>query len=355
MSMDLNPLGGILQGVGSIASALSNIGAAKRQAKRQKELMQFEDKINDENYQQQLADQRQLIDEERAYNDFGSVMSRAENAGVNPLYALGAGSAGGSISTSTPSHGDVSVPSPTPDPLGTALSTASAGVGQVLDAAVKQKELEAKEVENKSKEVDLAMKEKDLADKDRAVAHQVTMDSLAEESQSLRNASQRLQNSFDSATFDDRVSMVGETLDQAREQNRILDEEYKQKQIDTEFYRREKEVALRSQLVGIAYQLRMVSKADEEEVHRAFMRNLDESKFSLEEKRLAENVANNIFSHNLEVAKLQNSISEALTFRDGLVGQITNALDSAISFIPGTRQYQYGRQRAKNKALYREE
>lgn len=139
-------VGAILQGVGSIASALSNIGAAKRQVKRQKELMQAQDKINDENYQQQLADQRQLIDEERAYNDFGSVMSRAEAAGVNPLYALGAGSTGGNISTSTPSHGDSSIPAAVSDPTVAAFSTASAGIGQVLDTAIKKQQLKQMEL-----------------------------------------------------------------------------------------------------------------------------------------------------------------------------------------------------------------
>lgn len=346
-------VGGLLQGVGSVVSALSNIGAAKRQAKRQKELMVAQDQINDGNYQQQLADQRQLIDEERAYNDFGSVMSRAENAGVNPLYALGAGSTGGNISTSTPSHADASIPSPTPDPLGVALSTASAGIGQALDAAIKQKELEGKEVENESKEVDLAMKEKDLADKDRAVAHQVTMDSLAEESQSLRNASQKLQNSFDSATFDDRVSMVGETLEQAREQNRLLDEEYKQKQIDTEFYRTEKETALRSALVAMNYQLRMIQKADEEEFNRAFMRGIESSNLSIRERQLAETIARNIADHNLDVARLMEKIQNETIYSDGFVGSIFRLFDNALSNVPGSKTWSYRRSGNKLEELKR--
>lgn len=128
--------------IGGTITALGSIGAGKRQEARQKRLMDYEDQIADENYSKQLSDQRQLIDEERAYNDFGSVMSRAAAAGLNPLYAVGAPSTGGNISTSTPSQGDPSIPAASQDPQQVAFGAIGSAVTESLDAAIKSEQLE---------------------------------------------------------------------------------------------------------------------------------------------------------------------------------------------------------------------
>lgn len=133
--------------IGGTITALGSIGAGKRQENRQKRLMDYQDAIADANYAKQLADQRQLIDEERAYNDFGSVMSRAAASGVNPLYAIGAPSTGGSISTSTPSQGDPSIPAVSQDPAQVAFGAVGSAVTASLDAAIKKEQLEQMKLE----------------------------------------------------------------------------------------------------------------------------------------------------------------------------------------------------------------
>lgn len=92
-------------------------------------------KWNRQDYERQLADQERLIDEERAYNDFDSVMRRAAKAGVNPLHALGVGAvSGGNTTTSVPDISPSNV-----NPL---------HVGGFLDAQMKIEQIKAAKIEN---------------------------------------------------------------------------------------------------------------------------------------------------------------------------------------------------------------
>lgn len=97
--------------LGSITSIATSFGGTRRQ----KKLMDYQDRINDANYererqdkladyQMQLNDQRQLIDEERRYTSIGSVMQRARNANVSPLAALGV-SSGNTLASVSPVSG----------------------------------------------------------------------------------------------------------------------------------------------------------------------------------------------------------------------------------------------------------
>lgn len=127
--------GAIMNGLGSITSIATSIGGTRRQ----KKLMQEQDRINDENYQRerqdkladyqmQLNDQRQLIDEERKYTSIGSVMQRARDANVSPLAALGV-SSGNTLAGVSPVSGTSSQGvSQAPD--------TSASRGQAVMAAV---------------------------------------------------------------------------------------------------------------------------------------------------------------------------------------------------------------------------
>lgn len=92
-------------------------------------------KWNRQDYERQLADQERLIDEERAYNDYDSVMRRAAKAGVNPLHALGVGAvSGGNTTTSVPDISQSNV-----NPL---------NVGGFLDSQMKREQIRAMKIEN---------------------------------------------------------------------------------------------------------------------------------------------------------------------------------------------------------------
>lgn len=119
MSEFWNKLGtGLSSGsfLGSLVGGLFNIGSLKRQRKQQEKLMSFQDQLQDENYQRELDDKRQLIAEDREYNSIGAQMKRAKEAGVSPLAALGV-SSGNSVSASAPASSSVSVPGAPQDPL----------------------------------------------------------------------------------------------------------------------------------------------------------------------------------------------------------------------------------------------
>lgn len=169
----LGSLGGLAS---SVIGAISSIG----QTRRQKKLMNYQAELNqqmfntqqraqEEMYARQLADQRQLIQEEREYNDYASVKARAQKAGVNPLYALGASGGIGiqSSSGSAPSLGAASangVSIASPDSIGSNLIAAGSTLASIsrqnalLDAEVRTAEANARKAE-----IEAYWKDRDLS------------------------------------------------------------------------------------------------------------------------------------------------------------------------------------------------
>ncbi len=131
---------------GAGISGASLIGSGKRKVKRQKELMDYQDKINDANYTKELQDQRQLIAEDREYNSIGAQMQRAREAGVSPLAALGVAS-GNSVSASAPSTGSVGIPSEPSDPISSAGNIIGSSITGVTDHLIKTETLKQAKVE----------------------------------------------------------------------------------------------------------------------------------------------------------------------------------------------------------------
>ena len=133
---------------GAIAGGTSTVAGIKS-VKKQKKLMAYQDKINDENYDKQLSDQRQLISEDRQYNSIGAQIERAKNAGISPLAALGV-STPSSLSASTPSQDGVSIPSDPSAQYFNSAATAFQGAESSLRSALlgstqrKQEELKLK-------------------------------------------------------------------------------------------------------------------------------------------------------------------------------------------------------------------
>lgn len=137
-------------GVGAITGVASTVGGllgSIGQGKRQRKNMDYQYELNkrmyeqqrDDNllmYQRQLADQRELIADERAYNDFSSVAARARKAGVNPLAVFGNGgvgiqsSAGSTPSYNAPNAGSSSIPGV--DSIGANLISGGATISNII-------------------------------------------------------------------------------------------------------------------------------------------------------------------------------------------------------------------------------
>lgn len=169
------PLGGLLSLGSTLGGALASIGQTKRQKKlmdyQQQLANQFYDKQwqdQQEQYARELADQRQLIAEEREYNDFSSVMARASKAGINKLAALGQSTgigmqsaAGSAPSASTPSASSASIPSA--DNIGANLiSAGSTLTAQIRQNALLDAEKRRLEAEAETKEIEAYWKSRDL-------------------------------------------------------------------------------------------------------------------------------------------------------------------------------------------------
>lgn len=114
--------------MGAIGMAMLDIGATAVKGSIERHWAK-------QDYEQRLRDQQRLNAEEREYNDFGSVLRRANSAGVNPLHALGVGAvSGGSTTTDTP------------DIRSTDLQPMS--VSAVLDNMIKQEQIRSIQLEN---------------------------------------------------------------------------------------------------------------------------------------------------------------------------------------------------------------
>lgn len=177
---DLTPIGTAASAVGGLISGFSSIGAGKRQRKA----IRLQHQLNMEAYERQLADQRQLIDEEREYNDFSSVVSRARDAGVNPQSVVGSAN-GGNISTSTP---DIDTPdvSPLPSPL-SAVGDAFSSIGASFNQSLLLKE------QIRSQRIDNELKAKELGNKDTVIENENTLAELQNEFQTYQNTVARIE------------------------------------------------------------------------------------------------------------------------------------------------------------------
>lgn len=177
---DLTPIGSAAGAVGGLISGFSSIGAGRRQRKA----IRLQHQLNMEAYERQLSDQRQLIDEEREYNDFSSVVARARAAGVNPQSVVGSAN-GGSISTSTP---DIDTPdvSPLPSPL-SAVGDAFSSIGTSFNQSLLLKE------QIRSQRIDNELKAKELGNKDTVIENENTLAELQNEFQTYQNTVARIE------------------------------------------------------------------------------------------------------------------------------------------------------------------
>lgn len=153
-------LGSLVSGVGSLVNAFSNIGAAKRNYKRQRQLMQDQQGYNLENMSNQYGYTLDMFNRTNEYNTPENAVKRLRKAGLSPTLAYDGGTLSGmSHMGSTPSSSNPSIPSPQPDSW-SSVGAAVSGVGESL-ARIKLLNEQAKgqaiENENKQDIIDSAL------------------------------------------------------------------------------------------------------------------------------------------------------------------------------------------------------
>lgn len=250
----LGSLGGLAS---SVLGAISSIG----QTRRQKDLMDYQSNLNQKMfnlqqdaqqrmYERQLADQRQLIAEERAYNDYASVKARAQKAGINPLFALGGTGGIGiqSSSGSAPGLGAASangVSIASPDSIGSNLIAA----GSTLASISRQNALLESEVRKANAEASISESEAKWRDKQLAQDYEnsVTYNDFLDASILDKKSSARLATALaecqdiqkDILSVDRNVATATEQMriDQFRTSLDLALDELKRSNIDTQFKR----------------------------------------------------------------------------------------------------------------------
>lgn len=230
----------------TLGGLISSIGAGKRDLKRRKELAKYENDLAMANYGVQLRDQKQLIQEERDYNDYSSVIKRALKAGVNPIHAVGGSSSIGvqSAAGSPPSVGNGSIPSSGVDPSSNLISA-----GSTLTAQVRENALLKYNIEKAKAEASIASSEAKWRDKQLAQDYEnsVTYKDFMEAGILDKKASARLSTArAECEDIQKEILSVDRNVATATEQMRIdqfrtsLDlalDELRRSNIDTEFKR----------------------------------------------------------------------------------------------------------------------
>lgn len=139
--------------IGAGISVASNIGAGKRNYKRQVALMDKQQQYNRENMQSQYDYQLQMMNEINKYNSPSAVAQRYREAGISPLSAFSSGGAQGLASASSPPSS--SNPSPvgaTPDSLSLMGSSALSGLEALARIESIKEQTRGQKIDNDNKQ-----------------------------------------------------------------------------------------------------------------------------------------------------------------------------------------------------------
>lgn len=139
--------------IGAGISVASNIGAGKRNYKRQVALMDKQQQYNRENMQSQYDYQLQMMNEINKYNSPSAVAKRYREAGISPLSAFSSGGAQGLASASSPPSS--SNPSPvgaTPDSLSLMGSSALSGLEALARIESIKEQTRGQKIDNDNKQ-----------------------------------------------------------------------------------------------------------------------------------------------------------------------------------------------------------
>lgn len=139
--------------------SLANIGAGKRNYKRQVALMDKQQEYNRENMAAQYGYQLDMMQRMNEYNSPEAIVARYRKAGISPLAAFSSGGAQGLASASSPPSS--SNPSPvgsTPD----SLSNVSAGAINAMEALARveamKEQTRGQKIENDNKQTEFDKK-----------------------------------------------------------------------------------------------------------------------------------------------------------------------------------------------------
>lgn len=294
--------------VTSLFGVGSSIGQARREMQNQKELMKYQNELQQQNYQKELADKKALIADDRRYNSIGAQMRRAKSAGISPLAALGV-SSNSSISAQSPSTGGVSVPTAPTDSLGAMASNLFSSIRATQDA----------------RKIELQERQQRI-DRERSEAQNALDDARTE-----RERKESLKLDIELANLDDRLKQELQNLiaqgkvdeAQARLQNSLA---------DTEDVTREGKVLKQNAEIK-----RIIAEYTTEDVMRSINAELARSNIRLNAQRVSESISvesvnwqrvNNLFEEEkLTIAERNKCEDELKTFakqRERMQAEIEN-------------------------------
>lgn len=163
---------GVASIIGAGASAIgtgASIASGIKSVSKQKKLMDYQNKIHNENYDKMLADSR----------DYQAVVEAAKRAGLNPLVALGQSAGAGSVQgTSIPAESNL------PGIIASGAGSVGSSISN-LDLIGKQKELLGEQAE--AQRIDNAIQRKELGNADKKIEAENSLRDLQNEYQGFQN------------------------------------------------------------------------------------------------------------------------------------------------------------------------
>lgn len=217
--MSLSGVGALIGAGSSLFSALSNIGAGKRNYERQKQLMEQQQQYNRENMETQYGYTEDMWRKTNEYNSPANAVRRLREAGLSPTLAYGSGSLSGlSHMGSTPQSSNPSVAGPPIDSL-SAVGSAMANFGEQM-ARIKllNSQAEGQDIDNsnKQKSYDLDFSYRDATT--RLVEQQVINEKQRESLLSIEQKTNQLALDFSKSSYDVNLKMAYRNFDRLNEE-----------------------------------------------------------------------------------------------------------------------------------------
>lgn len=310
----LSGIGELLGGFSSGAGSIGSIIAGKNSWKRQKRLIDYQHKLNVEDYERELADSR----------DFSAVVAAAKRAGINPLVALGQTASGGSInSTSIPAE----------DTLAQTMANAGASVGNafrgmtsgamLIREQLRGAELDndAKEIDNEIKDLDLAEQKREAEDHPKAIEHRQDMREFekrrakADAELAEYNASiKKIDADNYQAVFDKQQAILDE-------QYKILQQQYDKGEIDKKYYESEKMWIFINNFVDVIYKAKQMQVFDDQIKHNEFLRDLFTKKDDRDERTFLTSVKEFIMNFAKSNSEFEKTLEESIRHNQEVEGE----------------------------------
>lgn len=282
----------IIGAAASVLGAGASVASGMKSLKKQKKLLNYQNEINNANYDKMLKDSR----------DYEAIVKAAQKAGINPLVALGQSAGAGSIQgASVPAESNL------PSTIASASGSVASSLSN-LDLIGKQKELLEEQIEAQS--IENQKERNELGDQPDEISHRKEMRKY--ESQLARANAEMADYNASIAKIDaDNYGEVCSTnLKLMKKQYDVLDQEYQKGLIDAKYYKDEKQMILLNSFADVLVKSWQMKDIKEKIQHNKNLLTLLRNEDKRDEKSLTQSIVEFFVSLKSNSEQFEKSLDE---------------------------------------------